>query len=224
LISLILGRRELGKSTLALYIARKTPTRIIFDPRAMFHTSPDIFRDDLFLSGRAGVEENLELALDTRSEIIVAPPYHVIETFNSMCEILARWVEENPREELTLIVDEARFVETTSEINPFFDWLLRCTLRSQVNIVFTAHRPADIAVDIRSIADFWIMFHTTQEHDLKVIAERCGSEVSEMVHELKPGEVVIWNDSRATFRKETDRVKWFVPMTTPAAQTEEVSK
>lgn len=204
MITVILGRRELGKSTLALFIARQTSTRVIFDPRKQYSTSTAIF------TGQVGPE--FFEALDTRSEIIVQPTFNVIQTFEQMCEELSDWIGENPNEPLTLLVDEARFVETSSGINPYFDWILRCTPRKTVNVIFTAHRPVDIAVDIRSIADFWIMFHTTQEHDLKVIGERCGPQVEEIVRELKPQELVIWNDSRATYRKEMDRGKWFVPM------------
>ena len=91
-------------------------------------------------------------------------------------------------------------------------------------MIFTAHRPADVAVDIRAIATFWMIFRITQEHDLKVIGDHCGSKVVEQVLLLNDGELIIWNDSRATWRKESDRRKWYVPMAVQIEQREAINQ
>lgn len=202
------GRRELGKSTLALFIARRKATRVIFDPRSQFKTSSTILKN-------VDVDILYE-ALDTEKEIIIHPETDVMRNFARTCDTIKIWLQDNPTEPLSFLIDEARFVDTPSEINESLDWILRCTPRKSVDTIFTSHRPADIAVNIRAIADFWIMFRITQQNDLKVIEERCGPQVRDMLPALKDNELILWNDSIGTWRQEKDRRKWFVPM---SAQT-----
>jgi AAA+ ATPase superfamily predicted ATPase len=200
MITLIFGRREEGKTTLAYFLSRKTPTRVIFAPR------PDVLESRQSIPDSQGLFD----LLDVRSEIIVKPPVQVIRTFEGVCSELRAWIEENPLEEISFLVDEARFIKTTEYIPESFDWLLRFTPKKFVHTILTAHRPVDIAVDIRAIADFWMIFQTTQEHDLKIIAERCGSPVAEAAKVLQSGQVLIWNDQRGISRQHNDRASWYV--------------
>jgi hypothetical protein len=216
MISSINGRRELGKSTLALYLARQKTTRVIFDPRFQFRTSPAILKN-------VEIESMLEL-LDTQVEIIVHPESDVLGNFQRACDAIKIWLQENPDEPFCFLVDEARFVDTPSEINESLDWILRCTPRKLVDTIFTSHRPADIAVNIRAIADYWYIFRITQQNDLKVIEERCGPEVRDMLPVLKVNELIVWNDSVGTARHDTDRSKWYVSMSAPIQTKETVNR
>jgi hypothetical protein len=205
-ISLVLGRREQGKSTLAYHLALKSDTRVIFDPRSQFHTSSDIISDDFDL---------LNL-LDTRYEIIVQPEHSVPEVFERCAWSVNEWIKENPDEQLCFLLDEARFIETVKKIPPSLDAILRMAPRKTTHTIFTAHRPSDISVDIRAIADFWFLFHTTQEHDLKAIAERCGNDVADEVSTLKPFEIIVWDDGIGKARKDTNSSAWKHSFTLPA--------
>lgn len=208
MITLIFGRREEGKTTLAYYLSRQTPTRVIFAPR------PDV------LEGRQSIpdSEGLFDLLDMLPEIIVKPPVQVIATFENVCSEMRAWIELNSLEEISFLVDEARFIKTTEYIPESFDWILRFTPKKYVHTILTAHRPVDIAVDIRAIADFWMIFQTTQEHDLKIIAERCGSPVAEAAKVLKSGQVLVWNDQRGVVRQHDDRATWYVPINSNSIQ------
>jgi hypothetical protein len=208
-ISLVIGRREQGKTTLAYWLARQRSTRVIFDPRAMFHTTSDVLPSGFAL---------FEL-LDDREEVIVQPQENVVAAFDETTTAIRDWILQNPDEPFALLVDEARFVETTEKISPSFDWILRLGPRKTLDTILTAHRPVDISTDIRAIADYWFIFQTTQEHDLKVITERCGGEVADMVSTLEPFQLVVWNDSIGKFRKETDSEKWRVRLDLPALTT-----
>ncbi len=199
MITLSLGRREQGKTTLAYFVALKMPTRVVFDPRKQFKTSQTISLDGM------GLYEEL----DSKAEVIVQPVFGVQEVFRQTCDEVMQWITDNPGEPVALLVDEARFVDTPSFIPDSFDFLMRCTSREDMNIIMTAHRPVDISVDIRAIADFWAIFHTTQEHDLKVIAERCGNEVADIVAALPPRHVVMWDDSTGTYNVYREPDKWF---------------
>lgn len=202
MIILCIGRREQGKTTLGYSLAKKFPTRVIFDPREAFFTSPVI------LFSASGLYE----ALNTEAEIIIKPEEFYPENFVLVCDQVRAWVRDNREEEFSFLIDEAYDVKTPEVMPPSLDWLMRKTKRSQCRIIFTAHRPVDISTDIRALADHWMIFQTTQEHDLKAIRERCGSEVEEIVKTLKEREFVNWNDSVGTFTKVSDPHSWYVSL------------
>ena len=58
------------------------------------------------------------------------------------------WTEKNPDEPIAFLIDEARFAKTTETISPYLDMLLRFSNRKNLDIIFTAHRPVDIAVGL----------------------------------------------------------------------------
>lgn len=129
-----------------------------------------------------------------------------------VCESLRSWIRENRTEEFSFLVDESYDVKTPDYMPPALDWLMRKTKRAQTRIIFTAHRPVDISTDIRALSDNWFIFQTTQEHDLRIIAERCGSEVAEQVVTLKAREFIGWDDSVGTWKKYTDSNAWYVSL------------
>lgn len=199
---LCIGRKEQGKTTLGYHLAKKFPTRVIFDPREHFFTS------DVVLYTAAGLYE----ALDECAEIIVKPEEFYPENFAMVCDQLRAWVRDNRAEEFSFLVDEAYDVKTPDEMPPSLDWLMRKTKRAQARIIFTAHRPVDIATDIRALSDNWLIFQTTQEHDLRIIAERCGPEVAEAVTTLKPREFINWDDSIGSWSKISEPSAWYVSL------------
>lgn len=200
MLTLIFGRRKQGKTTLAYSISLRSPTRIIFDPRGQFRTTDDILpsADGLF-----------EL-LDTRSEIIVQPEDAVKHTFSEVCREFANWIKANPEETAILLDDEALFIDTPSETYSSLDKIIRFGNPQRTGVIMTAHRPGDISVDIRAIADYWCIFKTTQEHDLKVIDQRCGSQVAEIVSRLEAKQYVVWNDAEGVFAVKTNPSAWYV--------------
>jgi hypothetical protein len=202
MIALCIGRKEQGKTTLGYHLSRKFPTRIIYDPREHFFTSPVV------LTGAGGLYE----ALDSESEIIIKPEEFYPENFALVCEQLREWIRDNREEQFSFLVDESYDVKTPDFMPPALDWLMRKTKRSQTRIIFTAHRPVDVATDIRALSDNWFLFQMTQEHDLRIITERCGSEVAEAVQVLKQREFINWDDSLGTWKKYTDSSAWYVSL------------
>ena len=202
MLDLLIGRRELGKTTLAVKISRDYTTRVIFDPRHIIETSSDLLSD-------TEIADNLYDMLNVRSEIIIRPKFDIERAFETTCEILYSWLADNPGEPLCFLVDEARFVKEP-EKNKHFDFLVRCLPSSQVAILLTCHGIVDVSPDLRRIADFLIFFRLTMEADIIRVRERCGDVVADEVQKLNPYEYIVWNDQRGTWRKETERRKWFV--------------
>jgi hypothetical protein len=211
MITLVIGRREQGKTTLAYCEAKRQPTVIIFDPRGTFTDEKE------------GDGRDLYTRLNEDSRIVVHPQGSVIESFNDMCETVKDWIRDNPDEPIALLVDEARFIDTPSEVPPALDYIIRFFGTKNVHVILTMHRPVDVAVDIRAIADVWCMFRTTQEHDLKVIAEHCGGDVADRVATLGAREFVAWNDAKAEVYVNTRPGSWYVALN-PLVTSAENSK
>jgi hypothetical protein len=199
---LCIGRKEQGKTTLGYHLAHSLPTRVIFDPREHFFT------------GGIEVEEGVGLydLLDTHAEVIVKPADHYPEHFEIVCDQLRHWIRENHDEEFALLVDEAYDIKTPEYMPASLDWLMRKTKRKQTRIIFTAHRPVDISTDIRALSDNWFIFQSTQEHDLRIIKERCGQEVADAVMTLRPREFINWDDSIGRWTKFSDSNAWYMSL------------
>lgn len=199
---LCIGRKEQGKTTLGYFLAHNFPTRVIFDPREHFNT------------GGTVIEEGAGLynLLDDTAEVIVKPPDHYPEHFEIVCDELRRWIRDNHEEEFALLVDEAYDIKTPEYMPASLDWLMRKTKRKQTRIIFTAHRPVDISTDIRALSDNWLIFQSTQEHDLRIIRERCGDEVVEQVAQLNPREFINWDDSIGKWTKFSESNRWYMPL------------
>lgn len=200
MLTLIIGRRKQGKTTLAYSLALRAPTRVVFDPRGQFRTTDDVLPDG----------EGLYELLDTRSEIIVQPREYVRSAFTKVCQDFADWIENNPQEEAVLLADEVLFIDTPNTDYPSLDRIIRFGDPARTGVIMTAHRPGDISTDIRAIADYWCMFKTTQEHDLKVIDQRCGSQVADLVSRLQAKQYVVWSDAEGVFTVKQDASKWYV--------------
>ena len=210
MISLIIGRRTRGKSTLGYVVALQKPMRVIFDPRRQFHTTDDIIPAPF----------NLYEMMGERSEIIIQPMDKIEGSFELTCSEIFDFVEENPGEQIAFLVDEVRFLDTPNIEYPSFDKLIRFTNPKQIDIILTCHRPVDISTDIRAIADFWCIFQTTQEHDLQIIRQRCGESCAEAVRNLKDKEFLLWDDGEGKFSIRTNPTAWFIPIDRKATVTQ----
>lgn len=203
MLDLLIGRRELGKTTLAVHIARFYKKRVYWDPRHMISTSDVILNDTT-------IDELFE-CLERYDEIIVRAHFNVAATFERMCEEIQAWLSEHPHITFCLLLDEVRFTPKPDD-EPNFNWIVRCTKRETVSVIVTAHGVPDINTNMRRIADYWVLFQLTLEADLQTILERCGREVEKEVQKLKPYEFIVWNDGNRTWRKETDSERWRVSL------------
>jgi hypothetical protein len=203
LITLINGRRRQGKTTLGWFLAHGAPTIVVFDPRRQFKIS------EVIVSDGNGVYE----LLDTEPIILIQPVSDVKGAFLRAAGEIREWTIDNPEEEITFLVDEVRFLDTPNEDYDPFEQLLRFSDAGKVNIILTCHRPQDISVDIRAIADHWCLFRTTQEHDLKVVRERAGEEVAQICSGLEPYQFVVWDDGLARYKEMRDSTRWNISLT-----------
>lgn len=206
----IVGRRGMGKSTLALYLSRTAEKVIAFDPRNQFpslgpvytYTSTDVA--DLYDF----------LMAETVTRIVVRPGGDL----QAASELLARDVRElltlHPELKLTVILDEAG----TLDLRPW-NWLFRTCDRERVWFVLTCHRPVDVDTTVRALVDYWCVFRMVQPNDLRVLEERCGAAFADACRSLGPREWLLWDDTtsdeRVQIRAHRDPAVWHVALDRP---------
>lgn len=209
--SLIFGRRGQGKTTLAFYLAQRAKLSIaVFDingqiasagSEATFNNLDDL---ELFLAEGVG------------ALVVYRPESNVEGEFDGFADLL--WLRTN----YTLLIDEASQIQSAGYAHPKLDRLVRMGPRQAVNLIQTLHRPADVATVCRSLARHFYIFRTRQESDLKMLAERCGPQVAEIVAGLNEHEFVHWDDDRETLETVKDAASWYVDINASPAPGPEV--
>lgn len=226
MLYIVIGRRELGKTTMAYYLARQQPDRVIFDPRGMFATdAPTLERATLrtplqvssWASGRYALPASLTAdaavgRMDTQyepDEYVITPDGDPTMTFRRVTQRLAERARK--RESFTFLIDEMRFIDKhVQKSDEAFQWVLRCAPRRDVHVIVTGHRPVDIHPDVRAIADHWILFRCTHTSDLELIAEQCGLLCASTVGALAGRQSVHWDDTVGSMTVQRDERVWYV--------------
>lgn len=221
MIYLIVGRRKRGKTTLGVYMTRKECNRrLIFDSRNMVPACPGQMR---VRSATDLIEQAMPMLADGElQEVVYAPADHELDRpFRVFAGELSRWTDEHPNVPLNVLIDELGFIEDGRRDPPVFRRALRNCEPEIVNVFITCHRPNDIPVNTRSIADFWCLFHCVQEHDIEVIQKRCGPAIVAQVQKLTARSFVKFDDAEPEKSQEyPDRPgpdgknPWYVPLRT----------
>lgn len=205
MVILNIGRRKRGKTTLAYYQALKVPQRFIFDPRAMIQRpgsvrvhSKSVLRERAFPALQEG--EITELVYQPHDDDIQG-------AFAAFSKLAKEWITTTPEKPLAIMVDETSFVNLRE---PAFEWVLKCCESDRIHILLTCHRPADLPVGVRAIADRWCLFQTRQPHDLEVIEERCSPEVARAVQRIEGHTFVVWDDAHASAEVFTNAGAWHI--------------
>lgn len=206
MIYLCIGRRELGKTTLAYFMLKAIDNRYVLDARRMIkqrgshiETVEDIgsASDVAFAVANGEIEEMIYQPIE-------APSF----AFTEYVRVLRDIVIEYPHAEIGILIDEASFYDLDDDS---FQWIAKCAPRNKVHIFITAHQPKDIPTSIRAIADHWFMFYTTQQTDLDRIEEK-SPEAADMVRALKGRSYVHWDDAHAKLSVNHYPSNWFIPL------------
>lgn len=219
MIYLIVGRRKRGKTTLGLYMTRKdSRARLIFDSRNMIPPCPKQLRvrhsTDL-------IEQALPALADGElEEVIFSPADHELRRpFAIFAQEMNRWTDEHPTQPLNVLIDELGFIEEGHRDPAALRRALRNCEPEIVNVFITCHRPMDVPVNTRSIADYWALFHCVQEHDIEVVQRRCGNRIAAQVQQLTARSFVLFDDAEPEKSREyPDRPgpdgknPWYVPL------------
>lgn len=214
MIYLCVGRRELGKTTLALYLTRNMRPRVIFDPRGLCPAPNGRVTSAAEISQAFDLLNEDATGIEKRYELVITPDADTQATFEYTCGEIKSWLTRG--KQVSFIVDESTFMKL--DVEPF-EWIIRCAPRRDAYIVLTQHRPTDVPPRIRAIADIWCVFRTIEPRDLQCIAERCTESFAAKVSKLKPREFMSWDDTKAddNTRTHTDPSAWHVPLAIPGS-------
>lgn len=220
------GRRRLGKTTLNYSMSRRCTYRFIIDPRGQLD-APNAVRvrtpEELHATIEAFLiaieEERIAGAGHVGFEILITPAKGQTQSlFDYTAICVEDFMGRQPHGTTTVLsIDEAQFFNLKDSQS--FEYIVRAS-PPHAHVMVAAHRPADIPTDVRALSDTWLMFRTTQEHDLKVIGERCGPGVQRRVQLIEPRQFIEWDDGAAVAREHLDPRVWYVPLITATAPEE----
>lgn len=213
-------------------MAGRCDYRFIIDPRrqldsdgAILVTTPEELYAAMQMIDQS-IADHAEAQLDggeapplRKFEILIQPAQGQTQAlFNYSAECVREFMERQPVGTTTvLFVDEAQFFDLLS--SPAFEYIVRAS-PPHVHVMLAAHRPADIPTAVRALSDTWLIFRTSQEHDLKVIRERCGIAVALRVQKIDPRQFIEWDDGEGLAREHLDPRVWFVPLVATSNQPE----
>lgn len=169
----IVGRREEGKTTLALFLARRYCAKVIWDPRSMIGS-----RDTAVIVSNP---DDLDLAISEgewrRGPIVYRPENgDVEEEFASVCEVL--FPPKFTRGGFAFVIDEAGELQNAHGIHPA---LLRVIKqhptfppRESVLVIQTNHRLSEFHNSCKALMNDLYIFQTTLPRDLDVLDQHTG--------------------------------------------------
>lgn len=198
----IVGRRKRGKTTLGLYMARKdSETRAIFDPRGMI---PGCDRSMRVTSAVDLIEQAMPRLADgeLREVVYVPADDDLTRPFALFAGELSRWIAERPTQPINVLIDELGFLDSARRDPPVFRRVLRSCEPDIFHVFMTCHRPIDVPVNTRAIADYWALFHCVQEHDIEIVRERCGERIAKQVQRLTTRSFVLFDDAEPDKSRE----------------------
>jgi hypothetical protein len=221
------GRREEGKTSLAVYLAKQRHRAVIaFDPRAMVAGVPVYGVDDLEEVIKDGTWKEHVISYRFEGEVDVE--------LEELCEFL--FPPRFTKGAFALIVDEAgsRKIQTFNSIHPALDRAVRQhpTQPPQyaVTIIQTSHRLADFHGASKSLMDELYIFNTSSPRDLIALEEHTQMpEVVEIVSTLPKHHCVRYmyarqEDGEPQYEIWDDPSVWYLKATTQSGSSDPVEE
>jgi len=183
--ALIVGKRRMGKSTLALALGRMHSNIIIvYDPNTQY-------RD--FGPARSIAEIDAAMAhfSDEANELPPEPVVMVFrprtesidEDFSALAEMLWKW------DGFSFVVDEAPTLQTPHNINDRLARLLRQG-PAGVSVFQTCHRVVDVNRLARALCTDYFFFRSTQQKDVGNMAAEFDDRLARILPSLRAFELV----------------------------------
>lgn len=188
----IIGRSREGKTTLALFLARRaSECTLAWNPR-----SAEVLETDEKHTIHS--TEELREAINEQwylSGVLSLKPQEldIVPEFEAYCD----WIFRNLRG-YSFIVDEAGLdVQKSQAINPHLRRLIVSHGTERACIIQTTHFQADLFRTSTGLVNEMYIFQQTRPADLEIIERQWGEEIAELVANLPKRHCVhIWLDRR----------------------------
>jgi hypothetical protein len=227
-----IGRRGLGKSTLAMHQAEQLNShQIYFDPGDQFQAAAS--RATTVAEFQKLMDQDKDAPKDFHGEdwpasIAYVPPSSNVEAeWDAFAKCL--WEYTGTHEDAAsycLVIDEAHELQSSQAIN---DWLARFIRRAPrrerndpnpVDLIQTTHNPQDLNRLTFSQADEVYIFNMFDQRALKAIQEQFGEEVAVEVPQLRTPkrggrDVLVVEVETNEYRVIDDPKEWQTNIRTP---------
>lgn len=221
---LVIGQRGMGKSTLALFLARriqqnrKAHVIVIFDPKRTYKTIPHT----------SDLDELNDWLEHPPADVVAFQPFaqnlsdkksvdEVADAFTEFIEALGidfhlGMGESATRTEMApvvLVVDEAWFLQAGASAHPKLETLVRLADSKNFFLIEAAHRPKDFSTRIRAQVDEMYLFQQWLDEDLEIIEQWCGAEVADKVRSLPSHHVIKFIVSQRRYEVWSHPEGWY---------------
>lgn len=236
---LIIGRRGLGKSNLAMYEANLlNPNQVYFDPGNQFH-NVDYKTEDLLEL----IKTLEDWPGDQTFVVSYVPPKGNIEvSWNNFAAAIWDFTGQHEgAASFVLIIDEAHRIQSPQMVNDWLDEFIRRAPRRErndgnpIDIIQTTHCPQDLHRVSWAESDYVFFFNIFDKRALKAIDEQFGGKIEnvvELVSTLKTPktggrEVLVIESETGAHRVIENPQEWFTDIKTrkpPANSVEGASR
>lgn len=185
---LVIGRRGLGKTTLAYELAEEQAGRtgriVVYDIKGDFRAWPGSTFSDIDSFEMALARPDL-LDVKDAKVLVYRPEDDEFKEFGPVARLVKEYAEGPDALPTVFLIDEAWMLQENAAVHEELSRLQRLGDRGNLSIIETAHRPVDFARRTRAIASHWYLFQVTEDLDLQAVAERCGAQAAEACAKLK---------------------------------------
>jgi hypothetical protein len=219
----VYGRKYQGKSTLALFLARRIQTNahgykvLIFDPKWCFRNVPHSDDVNMFesmldnkeiseVAYRPGSEEPDATKKDADNEIVMrdfTDFYHAI----GMTELL----RNPPERPMVIVIDEAMNLKG----HPLLQRMMRLATKGKLYLIMACHRPVEIEPTLRAQGDEFYFFNQFEVRDLEVTEEMVGPEVAEITSHLPDHHVLQYKVQSRSYEIWAQPEAWYDDISQP---------
>ena len=224
MIILVMGRKEEGKSTLAMFLAQRIQRRVnghviaVFDPKHCFNRWPktsdlDEFEELLTKTSTAVTYQPLPAGQQTIDDETIGEEFDAFMDALAIDEHLGRRSDAR-RHDLSpsiIIVDEFSYLER-GQAPAWIETLVRLARKPDVYLLLAAHRPVEFSTQLRSQADELFFFNQTAPADLRAIEEVASPEIAEVVRTLPKRHVVRYEVASRDSQVWATPEAWYVDL------------
>ncbi|MBS3917904.1 MAG: hypothetical protein KG012_03345 [Deltaproteobacteria bacterium] len=171
-ISVIIGRKGQGKTTLASRLIQNIKKVIIIDTLIEYTGSAQINIDEDLI-------KNLNYFFNNSTEFRLSITPENPAEFEDVINILKRY------KNYTLLLDEVGIWSNPSYIPDSLYWILRFGRHSQINQIYAARRPTELNRMMSALADRFYIFNTIEPRDLEYIAKITDSSLINEIKNIK---------------------------------------
>lgn len=169
----IVGRREEGKTTLALYKSQRYRARVIWDPRGMIGSRETA----IIVSDPDSLENAIEEREWEHGPIVYRQESGDVESeFTSISQVL--FPPKFTRGGFAFIIDEAGELQNPHQIHPELKRIIKqhptFPANESVLVIQTNHRLSEFHNSCKALMNELYIFQTTLPRDLDVIDEHTG--------------------------------------------------